>query len=220
MAFSKKQYENFVRTITVAAVAKGFRKAKIVESLIKRAISDGKVATGGLIRPDVSNSIIPTRDDRWLLSRDSVIIRVGKVEQGLPKSISVELNVSFGTDPDYVFTRKDNDAEYPASFPNVARIKTWIRAKSDKGLMSFSYRNKPADLNNQKVLNRIAYLISRKIKDEGIQERYKSNYFKPVKNQVQKSLDKALSSASQRIAEKYEEEFYNSVTNIIDKNIL
>lgn len=220
MAFSKKQYENFVRTITVAAVAKQFKKAKIVERLVKRAISDGKIATGGLSRPDLTNSVIPTRDDRWLLSKDSVIINIGKVDEGLPKSISVELNVSFGTDPDYAFTRKDINADYPLKFPNINRIKTWIKAKSDRGLMSFSYKNKPADLNNEKVVNRIAYLISRKIKKEGISQKYKSNYFKPVKDEVQKSLDKAIFNASKRVIEKYEEDFYNSVINIIDKNIL
>ena len=86
--------------------------------------------------------------------------------------------------------------------------------------MSFSYKNKPADLNNEKVVNRIAYLISRKIKKEGISQKYKSNYFKPVKDEVQKSLDKAIFNASKRIIEKYEEDFYSSVINIIDKNIL
>ena len=79
MAFSKRQYENFIRTIVVAAVAKEFRRAKIVEGIVKRAKADGKVATGGLIRPDVTGSIIPTRDDRWLLDKKSVQVNVGRV---------------------------------------------------------------------------------------------------------------------------------------------
>lgn len=220
MAFSKKQYENFIRTIIVAAVAKEFRKAKIVERVVNRAKEDGKIATGGLTNPSLTGSIIPSRDDRWLLDRESLLVNVGKVDQGLPTRVDVQLNISFGLEPEYVFTRKDVDAKYPSSFPNVSSIKGWIRAKSSRGLMSFTYNGKPADISNEKQLNSLAYLIGRKIKDKGISKKYKSDFFKPVKNEVDNVLDIALNKASERIIEKYEQEFYSSVINVIDKNIL
>lgn len=220
MAFSKKQYENFVRTIIVAAVAKEFRKAKIIENAVKRALEDGKIATGGLAKPSFTGSMIPSRDDRWLLDRESVIVSVGKVEQGLPRNIDVTLNIKFGVDGDYVFTRSDVDANYPSSFPNVGAIKTWIQAKSDRGLMTFTYRNKTADLSNPKVLDRIAYAVGKSIKTQGIKDKYKSNYFEQVSSEADAVLNAALAKASSRVMEKYEEEFYNSITNILDTNIL
>lgn len=220
MAFSKKQYENFIRTIVVAAVAKEFRRAEIVKGIIDRAKNDGKIATGGLTKPELTSSIIPTREDRWLLDKESVSVRVGKVEQGLPTNVGVEVNVKFGVEGEYVFTRNDIDAKYPSSYPNVDAIRLWIKAKSNRGLMTFTYNDEPADLNNPKVVNRIAYLIGRRIKKQGINKKYKSDYFKPVKNQVSNVLDKALFNASERIVEKYQQEFYSSVLNIIDENIL
>lgn len=221
MAFSKRQYENFIRTIVVAAVAKEFRRAKIVEGIVKRAKADGKVATGGLIRPDVTGSIIPTRDDRWLLDKKSVQVNVGRVVYNVPLKISVELNIEYGTDPDYVFTRSDTDAQWPrGTFPDVNKIKTWIVAKTSRGLLNFKYRNKPLDVSNEKQIERVAYVVGRSISRKGVNRKYKSDYFKPVKNQVQKVLEAGISKASDRIIEKYQEELYSSVINTIDTNVV
>lgn len=221
MAFSRKQYENFIRTIVVAAVTKEFRRAKIIEGVINRAKADGKVATGGLIRPDLTNSIIPTRDDRWLLDKKSVQVNVGKVVYNVPLKISVELNIEYGTDPDYVFTRSDINAQRKrGSLPNFGNIKTWIIAKTTRGLLNFKYRGKPLDVNNEKQVSRVAYVVMRSIAAKGISKKYRSDYFKPVKNQVQKVLEAGISKASDRIIEKYQEELYSSVINTIDTNVV
>jgi hypothetical protein len=220
MAFNQRQYENLIRTIVVGAVAKEFRKAKIIKKATDRAVKDGKIATGALSRPDVTGSMIPTRDDRWLLNKDSIIVRVGSVENGLPSAISVDVKVDFGVDEDYAFTRKDINAKYPNKFPNLDNIKVWIKSKSQRGLIRFDYNGKPADLNNDKVVSRIAYAVGRKIKKEGISKRYRSNYFKPVENEVDKVLSIAMFNASQRILDKYEQELYSSILEAVDINIV
>lgn len=220
MAFTKRQYENFIRTIIVAAVAKEFRRAKIIEGVIKRAKADGKVATGGLIRPDVTNSIIPTRDDRWLLKRESVKVNVGKVMYNVPTNVSVELNIEYGVDPDYIYTRRDINAQWPlGKLPNVDRIKTWVIAKSSRGLLNFKYRGKPLDVDNEKQVSRVAFAVRRSIGRKGISTKYKSNYFKPVKDEVNEALRIGVAKASDRIVEKYQEDIYNSIVNTIDINV-
>ena len=50
--------------------------------------------------------------------------------------------------------------------------------------------------------------------------KYKSDYFKPVKDQVQRTLEAGIDKASERIIQKYEEELYNSVVNTIDTNVV
>lgn len=221
MAFSKRQYENFIRTIIVASVAKEFRRAKIIDGVIKRAKNDKKVATGGLIRPDVTGSIIPSRDDRWLLNKDSVIVNVGTLKNGLPTKIQVTLNIEYGTDGDYVFTRKDLNAKWPkGKMPNVNRIKFWLRAKTSRGLLNFKYRGVPLDPSNEVHLDRAAYVVARSIARKGIKEEYKSNYFKDVGKKVKKTVDLGVSKASGRIIEKYQEELYDSIVQVIDVNII
>ena len=69
---SKKQFENRVKVITVAAVGKEFKKAKIIERIIKAAKAKGHVATGKLTNPKKSRSITPFSDDRWLIRKDAV----------------------------------------------------------------------------------------------------------------------------------------------------
>lgn len=220
MGFSTRQYENFIRTIIVASVAKEFRRAKIVEGVIKRAKADGKVATGGLIRPDATGSIVPTRDDRWLLKKESVKVSVGKVVYNVPLRVSVELNIEYGVDPDYIYTRRDINAQWPlGKLPNVNRIKTWIIAKSSRGLLNFKYRGKPLDVSSDKQVSRVAFAVRRSIARKGISNKYKSNYFKPVKDEVNEVLRTGIAKASDRIVEKYQEDIYNSVVNIIDINV-
>lgn len=220
MAFSKKQYENFIRTIVVASVAKEFRSASIIKKAIDAAKNDNKIATGGLIRPDVTGSMIPSRDDRWLLPRESVRIDIGSVENNLPSNINVSIEVEFGVDEDYYFTRSDVDGDWESSYmPNTSAIKKWILAKSRRGI-SFTYKNKQADLSNPTQLNSVSYVISKSIRDNGFKSEYRSDYFKNVDGRVKKVLTKSLQNASTRIMEKYEEDVYNSILEAIDLNIV
>ena len=69
MAASSKQIANRVRTVTAFAVIKEFRKSKIIENVVKSAKANGHIATGDLVSPESSNSIVPFRDDLWLTPR-------------------------------------------------------------------------------------------------------------------------------------------------------
>lgn len=219
MAFSASQFKNFIRTIVVAAVAKEFRNAKIIEAALSKAQADGKVATGGLIRPDLTGSILPTKDDRWLIKPDAVIVEVGSVSDGLPENINVNLRVEFGVDNEYYFTRSDVDGDYEGSFPEVEQIRRWIIAKQGRG-MQFTYKDKPADLSNPTHLTSIAFLIGRKIMREGFDRHRRSDYFEDVGDKVDAVLRRGLERASSRVLEKYEEELYNAIVEAIDINIV
>lgn len=220
MAFSKRQYENFIRVIVVAAIAKEFRKAKIIESAVKKAITDGKVATGGLIRPDVTGSMIPSRDDRWLIKKEAVQVNVGSVVYNTPLRVSVNIQLEYGTDENYIYTRRELNAKWPlGKLPNVNRIKTWIIAKSSRGMINFTYRGKPLDTSNDKQVTRMAFTIRRSIGRKGIKEKYKSNYFEKVGDKAEKAVQAGLRKASDRIVEKYQQEIFRSSVEMIDKNI-
>lgn len=221
MGFSKKQYQNFIRIVMVAAVAKEFRKAKIIEGVTNRAISDNKIATGRLINPESTGSIIPSRDDKWLIDRRSIVVSVGSIKYNLPSKIQVSLSVSYGVDDNYVFTRNDINAEYPeGTTPNINAIKNWIVSKSQTGLLRFTYKGKALDTSNDKQVSSVAYLIGRKISKEGISKKYRSDYFKPVDNKAKDVLQKGIFKASNRIMDLYENELYNSVLEAVDINIV
>lgn len=220
MGFSKKQYQNFIRIVIVAAVAKEFRKAKIIEGVTNKAMSDNKIATGRLINPESTGSIIPSRDDKWLIDRRSIVVSVGNVKYNLPSKIQVSLSISYGVEDKYVFTRNDINAKYPEKTPPRNPIKTWIISKSQKGLLRFTYKGKALDTSNDKQVNSVAYLIARKISKEGISKKYRSDYFKPVDNKAKDVLQKGIFKASNRIMDLYENELYNSVLEAVDINIV
>ena len=60
MAFTAKQYQNFIKVIMVAAIAKEFRNASIIKRIIANAKAEDHIATGSLIRPDATGDRLRT----------------------------------------------------------------------------------------------------------------------------------------------------------------
>ena len=208
---SKKQFENRVKVITVAAVGKEFRKSKIIERILKAAKNKGHVATGQLTNPSKSRSITPFSDDRWLIRKDAVKVTAVQIpsKQFIVKNLTVR--VRYGLNGKYqnlssAFTNKTRWR------PPVAAIAKWIRAKKGRG----EFTN-VAD----KDVRRVAFAIAKKIESSGIKSTSFANSFFNKTNGVRKTLDKGINRAAFRLDELYatsiEISIAKNVTTIMSK---
>ena len=183
---SLKQIQNNVKTIVVFAVVKQFQKAAIIESVIQSIKANDLIATGQLVSPETSGSIIPSADDRWLVPRKNikkiVSVRVygSKLSDGTVFPSSVKIKVNLG---DYGLAAKYKnlafnapEGPYDDSFSKdtgymIDRIEAWIENKMDRGYSFYYLDNK----GNQRPLvqgdrinrTRAAYPIMRKLSKEG-----------------------------------------------------
>ena len=216
---SIKQIQNNIRTIVVFATIKQFQKAAIISSIINSAKANDLIATGQLISPETSDSIIPSADDRWLVPRksfkkiisvrvygsklssgdffpSSVYIKVNLGDYGLaPKYKDLALNAPDGPYIDNYFKREQGDM--------IDRIEQWIEDKMDRGY-SFYYQDRkgnkvPLRLGDKINTARAAFPIMRKISQQGPDKVDFARAF----NKVEATLQKA----SQQI----EEATYTSV---------
>lgn len=183
---SFKQIQNNVRTIVVFAVIKQFKKAAIIESVIQSARANDLIATGNLVTPEVSNSIIPSADDRWLVPRKSikkiVSVRVygSRMSDGTMFPASIKIKVNLG---DYGLANKyqslalnppergDDGSFDKEQGDMIDRIEAWIEDKMDRGF-SFYYtdrRGNQVPLRQGDRINRTraAFPIMRKLATEG-----------------------------------------------------
>lgn len=195
MARSAKQYENQIKVVIVAILSKEFKKSSIVSKVIGNAKSNNQVATKGLVNPSRTGSIVPSRDDRWLVNPDAVVVRVGSVKYGVPEVSRISLKIRYGLAQEYYWLTKES----PNSIwrPSGTEIVKWIRAKGSRG--NFKYRGRSADLSKDYQVQSIGYLISRSIGKKGIS---KTNLFNPFKNKkdgVEATVDRALPKIYDRL---------------------
>jgi len=208
MARSRAQYENEIRTIVVGRVSTYLRKAKIVSRIIDAAESDDFIAFGDFIDPEKSKSFSPSRDDQWLLDKDSVLVDVA-MKDGFPSVVTIVVKISLGVNEKYYYfnPKVKKKTWWPSGWETSrgAGIKNWIKQKIRNG-QDFWYDNpkdrEKYDVNNPNDgnINRISYVISRSIKEKGLGVRPK--VFNPYDN-ADKILAKALLSAEDRIVELY-----------------
>ena len=183
---SLKQIQNNVKTIVVFAVVKQFQKAAIIESVIQSIKANDLIATGQLVSPETSGSIIPSADDRWLVPRKNikkiVSVRVygSKLSDGtvFPSSVKIKVNLgNYGLAAKYKnLAFNAPEGPYDDSFSKdtgymIDRIEAWIENKMDRGYSFYYLDNK----GNQRPLvqgdrinrTRAAYPIMRKLSKEG-----------------------------------------------------
>lgn len=208
MRQSNKQVNNAVRTIVVAAVASQFRRARIVESVVNKAKSLDLVASGNLINPLESKSIIPSADDLWLVPRKGQKRAVSVMTYGSKLSgeffpALIKIRIDLG---DYGIANK---YESLATFaPNrgsdgslgnqkedmVDRIVNWIRYKSERG-SSFFYTNRLGEreaLSSDDRVNiqRVAYPIIMKLRRDGPDKKDFASAFNRVGRVLQLAEEK------------------------------
>lgn len=209
-----RQYENRIKIIVVAAVAKQFRRSRIIDRVIATAQSDGAVASGRLINPESSGSIIPFRDDQWLNRKGAVDVSVGEIKNNSPSKINVRVNIEYGLDEKYDTLREDR--ERARVYPNITAIKNWIRDKSRRGI-SFTYRNGELDISNDKHLTSVAFAVSKGIKKDGIKNKSKLfNPFTEGSDNVYNTVVRGMANSEARIIELYDPILLSAVEDILE----
>ena len=208
---SIKQIQNNIRTIVVFATIKQFQKAAIIQSVIRSAKSNDLIATGQLISPEISDSIIPSADDRWLVPRKSfkkiVSVRVyGTILSGgefFPSSVYIKVDLSrkYGLSPKYKdLALNAPDGPYIDNYfkrehgDMIDRIEQWIEDKMDRGY-SFYYtdrkgNNVPLKQGDKINTTRAAFPIMRKISKQGPDKVDFARAFNKVESTLQKASDK------------------------------
>lgn len=196
--FTANQIRNQVKVIVVAAIAKEFRKSQIIKRIIAIAKKEDHIATGGLIRPDVSGAITPSADDRWLIKPDAVKVFVSKGSTTV-NGISVRIKIEYGVEPQYFWlSGKSPDKKW---WPNGERIEEWIRLKAKKGkIFTIKERGGERTMNPDSVsdVNRVAFVISRSIARKGIKKTGLTDPFFGDHG-VLKTVNKAVASYTARI---------------------
>lgn len=212
MARSAKQYENQIKVIIVAALARGFKKAAIVDRIVSKAKSLNQVATKGLILPELTGSVIPSRNDRWLIKKDAVIVRVGAMKYGVPQFVKIQINLEYGFSEEYYWLTEESPKA--AWHPDGRQIAKWIKAKGDRG--NFEYRGKRLDVNKDYQVKSVAYVISRSISKNGIRKTSLFNPFKDSNNGVEAVVNKALPSVYERINLLYGAELESALVQMFE----
>ena len=225
------QYRNIIRVIVVAALSKQFRKAKIVDRVVKRIKADKLVATGELSMPKLTGSLLPSSDDRFLIKRNSVIIRVIRMSQygrNYPMAVSVGVNLRYGlNEPKYQNLLEGTP--YRGKGVPEAALMNWITVKKDKA----KYFRNPAkgfyvsgtakgkkkiykyNQNIQWHRDALRYVINMSIKHS----EYKSDFLKPFDDRskgVMASIQKAKPEIAFRIAELYGTQLRNFAVDALN----
>ena len=212
MARSAKQYENQIKVILVASLAKEFKKADIIGKVISNAKANRQIATKSLINPQLTKSIIPSRNDRWLINKNSVVVKVGSVNYGVPKIVKMRINIEYGLDEKYYWLSEDSSNK--RWMPDGKEIMKWIKVKGDRG--NFKYKGKPADLSKEYQVKSIGWIISKMISAKGIKKTNILNPFKDKQNGVEATVGKALPSVYKRLNLLYGAELENSIVKIFE----
>lgn len=214
MAFTAKQYQNFIKVIMVAAVAKEFRNASIIKRIIANAKSEDHIATGALIRPDVTGSMTPSSDDKWISEADKGIsVIVGKVEYGIPSDVEIRIELGYGLDFRYNFLSGSTDKQERG--PKKGVIRKWVQIKAERG-HRWEVNGKAVDPSEKTKLDQVAFLISRKISRQGINKTKLADPFKDKANGVDATLRKGFLKGVERVTERFKVETYNSVVEALE----
>ncbi len=228
---TRKQYENQIRLIAVSETSRAFRKAGIIEAIVKIAKEKNHIASGNLINPLESNSITPNADDRWLVRKNkrAIMVRVYKIVQGVPASIRIKTQVKYGVDERYyqLTTHSKKLKPFPSKngLVSIDRLEDWLKQKSARGT-SFTLPNrgkgrgketKKMDPNNPIDVGRVAFAIANGIKKNGIRNR--SNFFNPFEYKrtgVAATLNKAELKINDRLTDLFISEGTISVDRLIE----
>jgi len=212
MARTTKQYENEIRTIVVAALSKELRKSGMIKKIVNYAKSNNQVVTKRLTLPSASGSITPSTDDRWLVKRDSVKVKVSSVSNGVPKDVRVNIKLEYGFDFEYLYlTEKVKSRK--KWWPNPDALKLWVKNKASRG-NSFEYKGRQMNPNKESEVSSVAYLIGKHISKKGIKPTKLASPFDDKRNGVKASIAKANAIISRRIYELYVSSASDSVDEI------
>jgi len=220
MAFSEGQYKNFIKVIVVAAVAKEFRKSAIIKKVVQKIKSQGLVATGELSNPQLTGSILPSRDDKFLVEKGGVIVKTAKIgPKGTPVATEIAVRLRYGlAEEKYVYlTKNSSDKRW---FPNIDRIAEWIKVKQSRG-KSFTITRNGIEREAKKDWERksVAYIIARGISRNGILKKDFLSPFEDKSTGVDASLLRAEIKITNRLIELYGTTFVDIQNDVIG-NIL
>jgi hypothetical protein len=214
MALTAKQYQNLIKVIMVAAVAKEFRKASIIKKIIANAKSENHIATGALIRPDVTGSMTPSSDDKWISEADKGIsVTVGNVEYGIPSDVKIRIELGYGLDFRYNFLSANTDQKERG--PKKGVIRKWVQIKAERG-HSWEYKGKTVNSSDKTKLDQVAFLISRSISRNGIKKTKLADPFKDKSNGVDATLRKGFLKGVERVTERFGVQTYKSVVEALE----
>lgn len=220
MAFSEGQYKNFIKVIVVAAVAKEFRKSAIIKKVVQKIKSQGLVATGELSNPQLTGSILPSRDDGFLVEKGGVVVKTAKIgPKGTPVATEIAVKIRYGlAEEKYVYLTKNSPNK--KWFPNIDRIAEWIKVKQSRG-KSFTITRNGIEKEAKKDWERksVAYVIARSISKNGID---KKDFLSPFENSstgVDASLSRAQIKITNRLIDLYGTTFVDIQNDVIG-NIL
>jgi hypothetical protein len=225
---TRKQYENRIRLIVVSETIKEFRKSAIIASILKIVKEKNHIASGNLINPTQSDSILPTADDRWLVRKDkkAVSVRIYKIVQGVPASVRIKTQVKYGVDEKYyqLTTHSKKEKWFPSE-DGINRLEDWLKQKSSRGTVFHlpsrskerSGEKKVMNPNNPIDVGRVAFAIANGIKKKGIKNR--SNFFNPFeykRNGVAATLKKAELKINDRLTDLFIQEGNFSIERLIE----
>jgi len=212
MARSAKQYENQIKIVIVAQLSKQFRRAAIVDKIVARAESLNQVASKGLVSPESSKSIIPSRNDRWLINKNSVIVKVGSMMYGVPEFVSIRINLEYGLSKEYFWLTRESPRV--AWRPDGAKIVNWIKSKGDRG--GFTYKGKRLDVSDDRKVRAVSYAISKGIERKGIKKTSLFNPFNNKRSGVEATVDKAFPAIYERMNLLYGVELESAVVQMFE----
>lgn len=197
---SPKQIQNLIKVVVVAALAKEFRKSQIIKRILENVKKNDQIASGSLSRPDVTGSITPSADDRWLIKPDAVLVKVITKNKKVVGA-TVKLNIRYGIEPQYFWL--SNKSPNEKWWPDGYKIEEWIKMKAAKGKrFTIKRRGDERTMNpsNASEVASVAYLISRSISRKGIK---KTNLTDPFYGEdgVYKSVSRAKRRYTARIYE-------------------
>lgn len=206
MAFSEAQYKNFIKVISVAAVAKEFRKSRMMERIKSTIKSENLIATGELYNFGFTKAIIPTSDDRWLVDDGNIIVNTVTLgPNNTPFAVDITIRIRYGLDEFKYFNLLPESGDN-RWFPNIDNVLKSIKAKKERGY-PFYYIDKNGQegpIEKDWQLKSVAFLVSRKIYEKGID---KKDFLKSFDNQsygVEASLGRAKQRINERLIELYE----------------
>ena len=202
---SAGQFRNRVKVIAVANIGAAFKKARIIERIIKSANEKGHVATGKLVNPKRSRSLTPFSDDRWLIRRDAVKVRVVKLPSNEFAVLDIRVKIRYGLNGKYQ-NLSSAFSDKKKWMPPVNAIANWIRAKKQRGEFG--------DV-TEKNVRRVAFGIALKIKKRGIKQTSFANHFFNKTNGVQATLNKGMNNTTKRLDALYATSVERSITKMI-----
>ena len=203
MALSRKQIQNRVRLIVVAEYSKAFKKTKIIEKVISLTKQQGKVASGNILNPEKSESLIPSRDDLFLTklksskfklkSRVPVSVRIYKIYKDMPVDLKVRIQVPGSLSPQYsqISSIATNiKKNFNVNESGIDSIKNWIKQKMSRGVTfnipkSSNRKNRGKLSSNDEVnIARLAFGIASSIRDRGLNPDFKTDLDKPFEERI------------------------------------